>query len=104
MLFRSVISTEITEELRQEGWVREFIRCVQDIRKDQGLAYDARVTVAVTTDSDALAAVLAAFKDKIAGEVLADAVTIDRGASGDGRQIEIDDFPAAVSVSPTQDT
>ena len=100
----AVISTEITEELRQEGWVREFIRCVQDIRKDQGLAYDARVTVAVTTDSDALAAVLAAFKDKIAGEVLADAVTIDRGASGDGRQIEIDDFPAAVSVSPTQDT
>jgi isoleucyl-tRNA synthetase len=95
----AVISTEITEELRQEGWVREFIRCVQDIRKEQELAYDARVEVAVKTDHDELAGVLSSFEDKISGEVLADAFVINGGAAVEGKEIEIDDFPATVSVT-----
>ncbi|HOF41781.1 MAG TPA: DUF5915 domain-containing protein, partial [Candidatus Hydrogenedentes bacterium] len=95
----AVISTEITEELRQEGWVREFIRCVQDIRKDQRLAYDARISLAVTLDDGLLATVLTAYKDKIAGEVLAEAFTIGHGASNEGKQVEIDGVAASVLVN-----
>jgi len=94
----AVISTEITEALRQEGWVREFIRCVQDIRKDLGLAYDAHISVAVKTESRDLAGVLSAFEDKIAGEVLADTFIVNADSAVDGKQIEIDDLPATVSV------
>ena len=95
----AVISTEISQELRQEGWVREFIRCVQDIRKEQELAYDARVTVSVKTDHQELAGVLAAFEDKISGEVLAEAFEINGAPALEGKQIEIDDVPATVAVT-----
>ncbi|MFO7973433.1 MAG: isoleucine--tRNA ligase [Candidatus Hydrogenedentota bacterium] len=95
----AVISTEITEELRQEGWVREFIRCVQDIRKEQELAYDARVEVSVKTDHDELAGVLTAFEDKIRGEVLADAFVINGDSGVEGKEIEIDEFSVTVAVT-----
>ncbi len=95
----AVISTEITEELRLEGWVREFIRCVQDIRKEQGLAYDARVAVAVKTGHDKLAKVLAAYQDKIAGEVLAESFEVNAESSADGKQIEIGAMSASVALT-----
>ncbi len=38
-----VLDTEITLALRNEGWVREFIRIIQDVRKDAGYEYDQKV-------------------------------------------------------------
>ena len=70
----AVLSTEITEELRREGLCREIIRALQDIRKEQGLAYDARITVTYQSDAEALNAVIADFGQNIAGEVLADSL------------------------------
>ena len=34
-----ILDTKITPALRQEGWVREFIRMIQDARKDAGYEY-----------------------------------------------------------------
>ncbi|MEK7579821.1 MAG: class I tRNA ligase family protein [Patescibacteria group bacterium] len=38
-----ILDTKITPALRQEGWVREFIRMIQDARKDAGYEYDQKV-------------------------------------------------------------
>ncbi|HEX72159.1 MAG TPA: isoleucine--tRNA ligase, partial [Candidatus Hydrogenedentes bacterium] len=76
-----VISTEITEELRHEGWVREFIRLVQEIRKEQGLPYDARIDVRLHTADDELAAVIARYQDAISREVLASSMDIKATAN-----------------------
>ncbi len=95
-----VLSTEITEVLRQEGWVREFIRCVQDLRKDQGLAYDARIEIHFETASTALADVIKTYADYISGETLADAIATATVTADTAKEINIDD--AAIKVAITQ--
>lgn len=88
-----VISTEMTEELRHEGWAREFTRFVQDLRKEQDLPYDARIHVTFQTDDAELAAVIARHTDSIAGEVLATAITagpVDSAANEiDGKSLGV---------------
>ncbi len=37
------LDTEITPVLRHEGWVREFIRMIQDARRDAGYKFDQKV-------------------------------------------------------------
>jgi len=69
-----VISTEITEELKREGLVRDFIRCVQELRKEKDLPYDARIVLRYATEDSGLAELISAFAENIAGEVLASSV------------------------------
>lgn len=84
-----VISTEITQELREEGWARDTIRHIQEIRKEMGLPYDARIKVAYHTPAGALAAALDAWQAKIAQEVLATEFRTASAAAG--KQTEVDD-------------
>ena len=94
-----VLSTAITEELRREGWVREFIRSAQDIRKDMGLAYDARIAVVFHTASDALGQTIEDFKQAISGEVLATSIARAGAADEAMKTLNIDGMSLAVSVS-----
>ncbi len=50
-----VLDTEITPALRAEGWVREFIRIIQDARKDAGYEYDQKVRAYWFTEDKSLA-------------------------------------------------
>lgn len=93
-----VLSTRITDTLRREGWAREFIRGVQDLRKEKGLAYDARIILTIYTDNDTLETALREFESAIAGEVLAQACRYAADAQGDARAIKIDDMNAAISI------
>lgn len=93
-----VLTTEITEELRREGWVREFIRAVQDIRKELDLAYDARITLTAATESDPLRQALTEHKDYIANEVLATSVDIQAGATGT-HEAKIEDATIHIQVT-----
>jgi isoleucyl-tRNA synthetase len=72
-----VLDTELTPELVAEGDARELQRAIQDLRKDSGLALDDRIQVWIAGAGDSLAAHL----DAVAGEVLADSITL---ASPDG--------------------
>jgi isoleucyl-tRNA synthetase len=92
-----VLATEITEELRHEGWVREVIRGVQDLRKDQGLAYDDRIQVRFHTDSDALGEVIKKFTDTIAKEVLANG--IKNAVPENGKALKIDDAEINIAIA-----
>jgi isoleucyl-tRNA synthetase len=84
-----VISTEITEELKREGLVREFIRLVQDIRKEMELPYDARIYVEVYTTDTYLAGVIAQYSNTIKGETLAESITLGE-PGGEGKDCEIE--------------
>ncbi len=100
-----VIATEITEELRHEGWVRDFIRAVQDVRKERGLAYDARIRLRVATTDAVLADVLRTGADLISGEVLAEAFEItasDAAPASDAKQLDIDGAALTLSVAETK--
>lgn len=47
-----ILDTEITPELKREGEVREFIRAVQDLRKQAGLMQDDNIRIEVQTTTD----------------------------------------------------
>ncbi len=76
------LETELSPELRREGLARDFVRLVQEARKNAGLRIEdrIRVTYALETTAGAdseVAAAVAAFAAFIAGETLSDALTAD---------------------------
>ncbi|PIR74910.1 MAG: isoleucine--tRNA ligase, partial [Candidatus Magasanikbacteria bacterium CG10_big_fil_rev_8_21_14_0_10_43_9] len=56
-----VLNTEITDDLKKEGLVREVVRAVNQMRKDQGLTREDRVVLSYKTDDVVLASVFTDF-------------------------------------------
>ena len=98
-----IISTEITQELREEGWARDVIRQLQEARKELNLPYDARIHVTYHTDDVEMAAGLGRFGAMVAGEVLA--VEFLPAGPGDGKRVVIDgkEVELVVVQAPTAD-
>ncbi|MDK1021014.1 MAG: isoleucine--tRNA ligase [Candidatus Hydrogenedentes bacterium] len=94
-----VLSTEITDELRREGWMRELIRCVQDMRKSMGLAYDARIDLRVHTADSDLARTTEAFQETISKEVLADSLALVDSPPGNAKEFEIEKAKVAIAIA-----
>ncbi len=63
---RARLDTTITPELKREGDVRELIRAIQELRKQQGLNPQDRVTLNI---SDATSALLTGFETEVQGVV-----------------------------------
>jgi isoleucyl-tRNA synthetase len=53
------LDIEITEELRQEGMVREIIRTINDLRKKQGLSIEDNISVEWQSESEVLNVIFA---------------------------------------------
>jgi isoleucyl-tRNA synthetase len=66
-----VLATELTPELIAEGLARDFVRVVQDLRKDTGCEFTDRIEIGVATDSPALTNTIEQFRDYISAETLA---------------------------------
>lgn len=94
-----VLATEITEELRREGHMRELVRFIQEIRKEMRLPYDARIAVELHTEDPELPPVIDAFHDAIAGEVLANQITLVAAAPAGAKTVEFGDFTLALGVT-----
>jgi isoleucyl-tRNA synthetase len=74
-----VIDTRLTAELIAEGDARELQRAIQDLRKDAGLALDARIRLWI----DGLPAEVEPHLATVARETLADEITGSRPGAGD---------------------
>jgi isoleucyl-tRNA synthetase len=81
------LHTEVSEELAQEGDVRDLIRGVQNLRKDRGLEVSDRIRLRLY-GSDRLKAAWEAFADYVAEETLAVSVEWEQTA---GRELEAGD-------------
>ncbi|MEM9863293.1 MAG: class I tRNA ligase family protein, partial [Myxococcota bacterium] len=91
-----VLDTQIDERLRRAGLAREFISRVQKQRKEQDLAFDARIALTVQAEG-ALGAALREHEAHIMGEVLAvRLVQSDPGESA--LDVHIDDQAARFSL------
>ncbi len=69
------LDTTITPELREEGMVREFVRAVQDMRRDMGLKPQKAVRVQITGSAMA-EAIFTKWQERIKKDVNAKAFTI----------------------------
>jgi len=90
------LDPELSEELVQEGLVRDLVRGIQSLRKEQGLAVTDRIALAL----DGSAAVRAAaerFKDHLMAETLA--TSLSWGAASDAVEIECGEETVRVSIA-----
>ncbi|NUN68443.1 MAG: hypothetical protein HUU02_01880, partial [Bacteroidetes bacterium] len=77
---------EITPELRDEGFAREFVSRVQNLRKDSGLEVTDRIAITIAAGS-VLSAALNGMAEYIRSETLA--VSLSGGAvAGSARRQE----------------
>lgn len=67
----AVLDITIDENLMLEGVLRELIRALQVLRKENNLKIEQRITLFVDSESETLKKVVDKFKDKIMQEVLA---------------------------------
>ena len=74
-----VLDTNLTEELLEEGMVREIVSKIQTMRKEAGFEVMDRITVGYEAN-DKVTAIIEKFADSICADVLADAIT--KGATG----------------------
>jgi isoleucyl-tRNA synthetase len=69
-----ILNTEITKELRQEGIARDFVSSVQAKRKEENLAYEARISIHATAPSEVVQAVQA-NEEYVRNETLAHSIS-----------------------------
>ena len=69
-----VLSTELTQELIDEGAARDIVRVVQDRRKDSGCEYTDRIEVGFATESSELRRAIEQFREFIMTETLANKI------------------------------
>jgi isoleucyl-tRNA synthetase len=65
------LDTTVTEPLRREGLARELVNRIQNLRKDNGLAVEERMSLTIATASDVLGLALAEHGAWVAQETLA---------------------------------
>jgi isoleucyl-tRNA synthetase len=92
------LDTRQTPQLVAEGIARELQSRLQNLRKEQGLAFEARI-VARVVGPEAVIEPARAFAHKIAAEILADRLELEVGDQlADAHSIEVDDWIAFAKI------
>ncbi|MDZ4217346.1 MAG: DUF5915 domain-containing protein, partial [Candidatus Gracilibacteria bacterium] len=73
-----ILDTEITPELRREGFARDIVRSIQDLRKQADLKVDDRIIIGLTTESEDVQTTIAEHQDYIRKETLANEITAEK--------------------------
>ena len=91
------LSTTLTPELLREGVARDFIRQVQQLRKDAGLEIEDRIGIAYATDDVDAATAIDEWAATICGETQAD--VLEHSATlPDGQPVKVGDADVRVQV------
>ena len=92
-----VIDTELTDELRAEGDARELQRAVQDLRREAGLALDARIELWIDGLDDRVARHLQSVADETLADRIERATAPRTGALTRG-SVELGGRPVALAL------
>jgi isoleucyl-tRNA synthetase len=89
------LDTELTPELVREGWIRDFIRGVQDARKTAGLQIEDRITLRYSAPPE-IADAIESGLDYVKAETLARSVELASEVTG--QPVEVGDQTVCVQV------
>lgn len=92
------LSLVITPELRREGMARDFVRQVQQLRKEADLEIENRIRVFYATDNTETVAAIAEWAEYIRSETLADAITKATQSSAGTKDALIGDVPVPIWI------
>lgn len=90
------LDSKITDELKKEGYVRDLVRGIQNLRKESGLNVTDRICLSVSGDDD-LKASYEMFKDFIDSETLASSSEFSASLEK-GTEVEADDKKWRISI------
>ncbi len=91
------IDTELTEDLIAEGYAREFVNRIQNMRKDSGLDIVDRIKIYFNTDAK-LVEYVNKFAEYIGNETLADGIYSVESVSGQNQEFEIVDYKCIIAI------
>ncbi len=83
------LDTDLTQELEQEGQVRDVVRALQNMRKDIGLEVTDRISIHFCELSDSLRAAIERFESYVSGETLATTVHYQDHVTEDARSMSV---------------
>ncbi len=81
------LDTLITDELRREGYARDIVRHIQQLRKDSGLEIQDHIAIGWESDSPDIIAAIAEHGGYIARETLGK--QLSRGVNGEVREVTL---------------
>ncbi|AEH60658.1 hypothetical protein Mzhil_0796 [Methanosalsum zhilinae DSM 4017] len=97
------VDASLTREIESEGFSREVIRRVQDMRKDMQLAVDEHIKVFIRIDDERVLDLVLDLEDFIAKEVRANLLVIGSDIDPEGNLVkewEVEEVPMNIGVSP----
>lgn len=93
------LHTELTEELKREGWMRELSRQINDLRKEAKLTPVDRITLSLVAEDIELKSILTTEKEHLASAARADEVVFEPIASDFSRELDLGGKKVQVSIS-----
>ncbi|MBO5699389.1 MAG: isoleucine--tRNA ligase [Bacteroidaceae bacterium] len=84
----------ITEELKQEGLAREFVKRIQNLRKESGFEITDRIRIVIAPNAE-LEATVNAYNNYITTQVLADSIEF---AENNGQVFDFEEYQVNVVV------
>jgi len=95
----AVLATELTEELIGEGFAREMINKIQNMRKSSGFDITDRINIRLSS-SERLESAAIKYDEFIRRETLANSIEFtDRSSVSDGREWDINGEKASIAVA-----
>lgn len=99
-----IISTELTDALIAEGWVREVIHAVQNRRKELGCEYTDRITIGIVTSAEPLRKAIEEHQATLMSETLATEVRFETVADCEAKSFDVEGHPLELYVRVTPAT
>ncbi|MFN9720969.1 MAG: class I tRNA ligase family protein [Planctomycetota bacterium] len=92
------ISTVLTPELLREGMSRDFVRQVQQLRKDANLNITDRIRIEYHSTDTTIQSMVAEWGDYIRGETLASSIDFSSSPGVDVRTVSVGDASAQIWI------
>ena len=90
-----VLETALTPELIAEGYMREFVSKIQQMRKSSGFQVSDKIRVEYDAEPEVVDAV-ETYRDYIAKELLAVSLTVVKGVEGE--EVDLNEKSATISI------
>jgi len=92
------IDTSLTDELRQEGLMREIVRQIQNARKQAELDVDDRITLDLASPVALVDSAISKFEDEIIRETLASKVTQRQNSYEHTQTVKVEGHELTISL------
>lgn len=95
------IDAELTEDLIAEGYAREVVNRIQNIRKDSGFDVMDKIKITYKTN-DELSTFINKFSDYIMNETLADVIVSGEPNNGFVHEFDLGDYQCSIAVQKSE--